>query len=119
MKFIFVLIFSILLGPFAGASTARNLIGDAIYSSDQTLTRSLPAASGTVMLSAGLIQTTLSGANGVTTAYVLPSTPASAASLSVYIDGILTSAYSLSTATITFTVAPVAGQKISATYTIY
>lgn len=122
MKFFIVLILTLVSCLTSFGEATRTLDGDAIRSTNTTFTRTLPNASGNVMLSSGLVQAVLTGANGSTTVFTLPSTPSVSKSVTVALNGIIqtpTSDYSVSGTALTFTTAPASGQSIVTTYTIH
>lgn len=120
-----ILLIIIFLFPVAGAyaSATRSIDADQITSSSKVYTFLLPAQSGNVMISAGIIKEVPSGTvNGSNTAFVLSSTPLVSGTVQVYLDGVLqdlTSDYTFATATVTFVSAPVVGQKPVVIYSKY
>ena len=139
---IFCLLISILYSSGGFAASTRSVDADQFQSSDHTKTFSVPAASDTLVGRAStdtLTNKTISGSsntlsnlpiatqynrdsfsgNGSTTAFTLTNTPGAVAEVAVYIDGILqivTTDYSISGTTLTFTSAPATGQDIKAIY---
>jgi hypothetical protein len=83
----------------------------------------MPSATGNIVLSSQIIQQTPTGTiNGSNVSFTLSNTPAIAATVVVYVDGaiqIQSTDYTLTTNTITFTVAPATGQSIIVQYSIY
>ena len=117
---IFFLIFS--SGGFA-AST-RTTDADTITSSDKTKTWTMPATSGTLLVSgtvaiASQFNRDTGAGNGSTTIYTLTNAPASTSEARVFLDGILqilTTDYTISGTTLTFVTAPALGQNITVLY---
>ena len=111
------------IGVGAKASTLRTIDGDSIASSDKTVSRVLPSANGTLMVSSGVIKEIPTGTvNGSNTSFVLANTPNVSATVQVFINGVLqevTTDYTISSATISMVSAPVAGQKIYVVYSKY
>ena len=106
-------------------SSTRSIQADQLVSSDQTKTYSLPAVTGTVMLSVGIVQETPSGTvNGSNTAFTLANTPAVSATVRCFLDGLsLTQGggndYTISGASITMASAPALGQTLYCSYSKY
>jgi hypothetical protein len=124
MKKLFLLVVILLfIGVGAKASTLRTIDGDSIASSDKTVSRVLPSANGTLMVSSGVIKEIPTGTvNGSNTSFVLANTPNVSATVQVFINGVLqevTTDYTISSATISMVSAPVAGQKIYVVYSKY
>lgn len=107
-------------GPGAWASSTRSIDADQIQNSGHTVTTTIPAQTGTLMISAGIVQEVPSGTiNGSNTAFTFSATPASAAVLQCWVDGILqrpTTDYSFSGTALTMVTAPAAGQDILCKY---
>lgn len=122
---ILLLIPGMMVGGAAHASSTRSLQADAIQSSDLTKTITLPAATGTAMLSVGLVQEVPSGSvNGSNVTFTLANTPTSAATVYCTEDGIFLTQgsgkdYTISGATITMATAPGTGQVIWCAYSKY
>ena len=113
----------LMLAPiWALASSTRTIDADALSSSSHAFKVSLPGATGTAMISAGLVQEAPTGTcNGSTTSFTLANSPVSVAAVTLYLDGaaMLQGAgkdYTISGATITLTTACALGQSLQAVY---
>ena len=116
----------LLLAPLtAWASASRTIDADALASSSHATTVSMPAVTGTAMVSAGLVQAAPTGScNGSTTSFTLSTAPNAAATLGLYLDGLLLTQgsgkdYTISGSTITLAVACSLGQSLWAVYSKY
>lgn len=136
----------ILLASFnAQASSTRTVDADTIRSSDATKSYPLPSTATTLAGrtdTATLTNKTIAGdvntlsklpvqsqvavdsfyGNGSTTAFTLSNSIISTSGVTVFLDGaerIITTDYTISGTSLTFTSAPVAGQKITVRYSIY
>jgi hypothetical protein len=116
----FVLLF---WGGTSFGSAVRTVDADALRSSSTATTLTLPAVTGNVMSSVGLLYEIPTGTiNGTNTSFTLANTPSVTASLHLLLDGIVlipTTDYSISGSTITFVTAPALGQFLRATYSKY
>jgi len=122
-KISLLLILSLVWCSLALAGTTRTIDADAMISSNKTYTWTHPLQTGTVMISAGIVQETPSGTvNGSNTTFTTTYAPSSAANLELYQDGLLLvngTDYTLSSSTITMTTAPATGQTLTAKYSKY
>ena len=125
MRFLLLAILLALTPVGASASATRTIDADALISSSHATTVTLPAATGTAMISAGLIQEAPSGTvNGSNVTFTLANTPGNAATVVLTLDGmVLTQGvskdYTISGGTITMAVAPALGQSLWAVYSKY
>lgn len=114
-----------LVASSSWASATRTIDGDAVKSPGNGTTVTMPAATGTAMISAGLVQEIPSGTvNGSNTSFTLANTPGASATVILHLDGmVLTQGagkdYTLSGSTITMAVAPALGQSLWAVYSKY
>ncbi len=141
----FLVLMFILGWGYASASTTRTIWGEQIQTTDLLKTYPLPSTATTLTGqsdSATLSNKSISGGsntlsqlpiqaqtaidtfygNSSTTAFTLSHAAVSSNGFIVTIDGILmylTTDYSISSSTLTFTTAPTAGQKITVVYSIY
>lgn len=111
----------ILISGSAFGSASRTIDADAITSSDHTKTWTMPASSGT-LFSVTYVQEIPSGTvNGSNVSFTLANTPLSAASVVLYLDGLVQTQgagkdYTISGATITMATAPATGQTLWSSY---
>jgi hypothetical protein len=133
MRKALLLLLALALPLSSFASSTRTLYGDQIKNAAQSVTNTMPSASGTLLntvstnvpVAASLTQVFPSGAcNGSNTTLTLPQTPGGSSSVGLYIDGIMQSQgtgndYSISGATITLRTACATGQIAYAVYSLY
>lgn len=125
--FKFLLLFCLIFSSGSFAASTRTIDADFIRSSDGSKTYTLPASSGTLVLSGNLpiasqFQTDSFNGNGSTTNFTLTYTPASNSEVKVFQNGLLmtiTTDYTISGTTLTMTTAPVTGQKLQVIYSRY
>lgn len=125
--FKFLLLFCLIFSSGSFAASTRTIDADFIRSSDGSKTYTLPASSGTLVLSGNLpiasqFQTDSFSGNGSTTNFTLTYTPASNSEVKVFQNGLLmtiTTDYTISGTTLTMTTAPVTGQKLQVIYSRY
>lgn len=124
MKFL-PLIFLLLAPLIAGASATRTIDADALASSTHATTVSLPGATGTAMISAGIVQEKPSGnCNGSNTSFTLANTPVAGLTVSLSVSGTTLNQgsgqdFTISGATITLASACAIGQSLWAVYSKY
>lgn len=120
LTLVFILMFRVVA---ANAAATRTIDADFVASSDKTVSRTLPNANGTIMVSSGVLKEIPSGTiNGSNQAFTLANTPNVTATVQVFVNGILqevTTDYTISGASITMVSAPVSGQKIYVVYSKY
>lgn len=116
----------LMLAPlYAGASSTRTIDADALISSNHANTISLPAAPGTAMISAGLVQEKPSGnCTGSNTSFTLANTPVAGLTVTLSVSGTTLNQgsgqdYTISGATITLASACAIGQSLWAVYSKY
>ena len=125
MKKLLPLLLLLLAPLLANASASRTIDADALASSSHAFTLTLPAVTGTLMASAGIVQAAPTGScNGSTTSFTLANTPGAAATLGLYLDGMLLTQgagkdYTISGTTITLATACATGQLLWAVYSKY
>jgi hypothetical protein len=122
-KFLLPFLALVLWQGSAMASATRTLFADTIKNSATTNTYTMPAGTGTVMISSGIIQETPSGSiNGSNVTFTLANAPFVTDTATIYLDGIAqikTTDYSISSSTITMVTAPATGQSLSVSYSKY
>lgn len=124
MKYIFPLLL-LFVSPASFGSANRTIDADALRSPKNATTVTMPAATGTAMISAGMVQEIPSGTvNGSNATFTLANTPGASATVVFSIDGmVLTQGagkdYTISSGTITMATAPVVGQTLWAVYSKY
>lgn len=125
MKYLILFLICFTSGAFASAT--RSIDADVITSSDKTKTFTLPAVSGTGVVSGQLpiggqlIRDAFTG-NGSTTVFTLSQTPLNTAHPMIYQDGVLltlTDDYTISGTSLTMIVAPALAQKLLVIYSRY
>lgn len=115
----------ILVSSLSWASATRTIDGDAVKSPGGGTTVTMPQASGTAMISAGITQETPTGScNGSNTSFTLAHTPGVSLTLTLYLDGVALlpgsgNDYTISSATITLGSACSTGQQLLAVYSKY
>lgn len=124
MRTVLLLILLIVFGVGeALASSTRTIDADQFTSSNKAYNFYLPAQTGNLMISAGIVNEVPSGTvNGTNKNFLLSSTPLTPGTVIVYLNGIkqeLTTDYTFATATISFVNAPVTGQSVSVVYSKY
>lgn len=106
----------------ARGSATRIIDADALISSTHATTVTMPARTGTAIVSVGVVQETPSGTvNGSNVTFTLANTPGSVSTVTLTVDGLrLTQGsgkdYTISGATITMGTAPAVGQVLWAVY---
>lgn len=107
----------------AKASATRTIDADIVTSPDKTVSRTLPAVTGTLMSSAGIVKAVPSGTiNGSNVTFTIADTPTDLDTAQVFVNGViqtLTSEYTISGTTITMVNAPVVGQSLYIVYSKY
>lgn len=121
-----LLLLLLLLAPlYAGASATRTIDADALASSTHASTVTLPAATGTAMISAGFVQEKPSGnCTGANTSFTLAFTPVAGSTVTLSVSGTTLNQgsgqdFTISGATITLASACAIGQSLWAVYSKY
>lgn len=124
-NFILLLVFFVSCGAFA--SSTRSIDADQIQTSNHSITFTMPAVSGTGVISGQLpiggqlIRDAYTG-NGSTTVFTLTQTPFNTSHPMIFQNGILltlTDDYTISGTTLTLIVAPAIAQKLLVIYSRY
>ena len=121
---IFLIFLSFIITSGAFASATRSIDADQVQSADHTKTFTMPASSGTLLISgsvaiAGQFNRDSASGNSSTTVFTLTNSPASTTEARVFLDGILqilTTDYTISGTSLTFVTAPATGQNITVLY---
>jgi len=123
MKKLFLVLILMFWVVDANASATRTIDADIVTSPDKSVSRTLPAVSGTLMSSAGIVKEVPSGTiNGSNVTFTITDTPTDLDTAQVFVNGViqtLTTDYTISGTTITMVSAPVVGQSLYIVYSKY